>query len=444
MDIDPETDSVENVTDDKVISEEYKIWKKNTPFLYDLILTHALEWPSLTVQWLPKAEITENKDYIDHEILLGTHTSGNDQNYLMIANVRLPLPETEIDIHNYDEENGEAGGYSGISGKIDISIKINHQGEVNKYYNFYYILYYIYYILYINKARFMPQDPFLIATKTPSGEVHIFDRTKHPSVPRDNEVNPQIRCAGHTAEGYGLAWSSLEKGLLLSGSDDHVVCYWDTNNTARNTAGMLDPVRKFNYHTDVVEDVCWHPIHKDIFASVGDDKYLYIADIREDTFVKQVQAHTKEVNTVAFNPFDEHLCLTGSSDTTLRLWDTRNFSHPLHVLEGHSDAIYTTQWNPKYPYICMSAGEDRRCIVWDLSRIGREQTPEEAVDGPPELLFIHGGHTSKISEVSWNPSDAMCVASVAEDNVLQVWNMAENIYNEDIDDELDLNDANIE
>jgi len=39
---------------DKTINEEYKIWKKNTPFLYDLIMTHALEWPSLTVQWLPE------------------------------------------------------------------------------------------------------------------------------------------------------------------------------------------------------------------------------------------------------------------------------------------------------------------------------------------------------------------------------------------------------
>jgi hypothetical protein len=37
----------------KVINDEYKIWKKNTPFLYDLIMTHALEWPSLTVQWIP-------------------------------------------------------------------------------------------------------------------------------------------------------------------------------------------------------------------------------------------------------------------------------------------------------------------------------------------------------------------------------------------------------
>lgn len=37
-------------------AQEYKIWRKNTPFLYDLVVTHALEWPSLTVQWLPDVE----------------------------------------------------------------------------------------------------------------------------------------------------------------------------------------------------------------------------------------------------------------------------------------------------------------------------------------------------------------------------------------------------
>jgi hypothetical protein len=30
-----------------------QIWKKNTPFLYDQVMTRALEWPSLTTQWLP-------------------------------------------------------------------------------------------------------------------------------------------------------------------------------------------------------------------------------------------------------------------------------------------------------------------------------------------------------------------------------------------------------
>lgn len=48
------------------------------------------------------------------------------------------------------------------------------------------------------------------------------------------------------------------------------------------------------------------------------------------------------------------------------------------------------------------------------------QTPEDSEDGPPELLFIHGGHTSKISDLAWNPNDDWVVASVAEDNILQV------------------------
>ena len=42
--------------EEKIINEEYKVWKKNTPFLYDMVMTHALEWPSLTVQWLPDVQ----------------------------------------------------------------------------------------------------------------------------------------------------------------------------------------------------------------------------------------------------------------------------------------------------------------------------------------------------------------------------------------------------
>ena len=41
----------------RAINEEYKIWKKNTPFLYDLVMTHVLDWPSLTVQFLPDVTV---------------------------------------------------------------------------------------------------------------------------------------------------------------------------------------------------------------------------------------------------------------------------------------------------------------------------------------------------------------------------------------------------
>lgn len=43
----------EEQMEEKIVNEEYKTWKKNSPFLYDLMLSTALEWPTLTTQWLP-------------------------------------------------------------------------------------------------------------------------------------------------------------------------------------------------------------------------------------------------------------------------------------------------------------------------------------------------------------------------------------------------------
>ena len=42
--------------EEKIVNEEYKTWKKNAPFLYDMMLSTALEWPTLTTQWLPDVQ----------------------------------------------------------------------------------------------------------------------------------------------------------------------------------------------------------------------------------------------------------------------------------------------------------------------------------------------------------------------------------------------------
>ena len=110
--------------------------------------------------------------------------------------------------------------------KIQITQKIIHPGE-------------------INKARYMPQNPDLIATKCTSGEILMFDRTKHSSEPeRNGQAKPDIRLVGQQKEGYvysvhptivlrakpvcrfGLSWSPLRKGHILGGSEDMTVCLW--------------------------------------------------------------------------------------------------------------------------------------------------------------------------------------------------------------------------
>ncbi|PNI20306.1 RBBP4 isoform 15, partial [Pan troglodytes] len=206
-------------------------------------------------------------------------------------------------------------------------------------------------------------NPCIIATKTPSSDVLVFDYTKHPSKP------------GHTA---------------------------------------------------VVEDVSWHLLHESLFGSVADDQKLMIWDTRSNNTSKpshSVDAHTAEVNCLSFNPYSEFILATGSADKTVALWDLRNLKLKLHSFESHKDEIFQVQWSPHNETILASSGTDRRLNVWDLSKIGEEQSPEDAEDGPPELLFIHGGHTAKISDFSWNPNEPWVICSVSEDNIMQVWQM---------------------
>ena len=47
----------------------------------------------------------------------------------------------------------------------------------------------------------MPQNKFMIATKTISSDVLVFDTTKFDSKPKGNKCTPTIRCKGHTKEG---------------------------------------------------------------------------------------------------------------------------------------------------------------------------------------------------------------------------------------------------
>lgn len=52
------------------------------------------------------------------------------------------------------------------------------------------------------------------------------------------------------------------------------------------------------------------------------------------------EAHTAEVNCLAFNPHNPHVLATGSADKTVALHDWRNLSQRLHVFECHTEEVF--------------------------------------------------------------------------------------------------------
>jgi len=90
----------------------------------------------------------EGKDYSVHRLILGTHTS-DEQNHLLIASVQLPNEDAQFDASHYDSEKG---------GKF---------------------------IFRISPSCSTHSSCLLLefGTKTPSSDVLVFDYTKHPSRP---------------------------------------------------------------------------------------------------------------------------------------------------------------------------------------------------------------------------------------------------------------------
>lgn len=322
-------DAVADVLEERLIDAEYKIWKKNTPYLYDFVMTHSLEWPSLTCQWLPNERKAAGETAVEYQLLLGTHTTG-EQNYLMRASCCIPSADDVVEstdvganasaaakpAEQYDEEKNEVGGFGHSStavGKIEIKMKVPHEGEVNR-------------------ARHMPQNHFVVATRGPQPEVYVWDLSKHSSFPTDNApFAPEGVCIGHTKEGYGLCWSPHQEGYLLSGSEDSTLCLWNIESVlgknAKPAGTQISAMSKFLGHTDVVEDVDWHKKDMNLIGSVGDDKSLRLWDIRKAAAGAThtvTDAHENDVNCIAFNPQQEFMVATGSADKTVAIWDMRN------------------------------------------------------------------------------------------------------------------------
>ena len=214
----------------------------------------------------------------------------------------------------------------------------------------------------------------------------------------------------------------------MTASEDTTVCSWDIRQFTK-TSKTLSPTRVYTAHTGYVEDVAWSELLQPVFASVGDDRKLmmYVISLflfviqanthtihrwdtrkaESNTPIHNIEAHQAEINCVAFNPKNEFLLATGSADKvipvllfcwmnhgltlwpkkqTVALWDLRNMKRRLHTFTAHQDEILQVSWSPINETVLASSSGDRRLNVWDLSRIGEEQTAEDAEDGPPELL----------------------------------------------------------
>ncbi|CDJ63346.1 WD-40 repeat protein, putative [Eimeria necatrix] len=405
----------------------HRNWQSNCMLLYKHIMSHILEWPTLSVQWLHSCNPRSNGE-IGQTLLLSTHTSGGAANYLLLMEVSLPSEPIDASGLHYEQRQDYQGFEFGDEDtrKFTITARIPHEGESNR-------------------ARIFQGNDTLIASKANDGCVYLFDSCKFgpelcasdaeseesQSTSKRGQMaaNAEAVLTGHTAQGWGLEWSPTREGWLASSGDDGLVCIWDTRSSCGKEK-RLSPVHCLVASSDrrPLQDVAWKRGDDagEVIVAVGDDGQLNIWDLRAGASPVHRQCCNHAcANVLALNPVAPNVFATGGADAGLSVWDFRDLRRPAHrLLYLEDEALTSLKWHPQNKAVLAAGATDRYVRIFDCSLIGAEQSPEEAEEGAPEVIFVHGGHVAGITEIDWNPIEdkfPWAIASASEDNVLQIW-----------------------
>lgn len=382
---------------EKILNEEFKIWKKTVPLLYDTVHTHALDFPALSVQWLPDYTVSENRNTISVQFLYGTNTSSLSQDYLKLAQLEVPStfapdfgsfsnsPSVPIPL-----SNGDGNSFRVLS-------LWKHPGEINR--------------------LLVAPGGDRVVTFDNAGVIHLFDL---------KASNAPVDYAYHKSEGYALEWLAADR--FLSGANDAQVALWDVSKPST-------PIQLFKTHSAAINNLAHNKGSPALFGSISDDYSTQIHDVRssgDGPAIKVANSHIQ--NAMAFHPDVATFYATGGKDNTVNLYDLRSPSQPFRQLFGHNDSVIGVSWDPENPTGLVSWGLDKRVITWNLDNLEDEfvyLTSDSSSEGSkrrlnknsddPCLYFVHGGHTNRINDVSLHPWIKNLFVTVGDDSLLEIW-----------------------
>jgi len=187
-----------------------------------------------------------------------------------------------------------------------------------------------------------------------------------------------------------------------------------------------------------ITDVASCPGDPQIFATSCASGSVLVWDVRSpdssarETPLTMTEAHSGGSHCVAFTHGNHNVLATGGADGVVRLWDARRLTGRLHRFKtGSSAGVSRIVWAPFDNGLLAVGNNDGRISILDLCQIGAKQLTAEAKDGPPELVFTHGGHAgSLLADISWSPEVQWLLASASLDEGLhslgqmQLWQPA--------------------
>lgn len=411
------------------------------PSAYNSLHAFHIGWPCLSFDIVHDSLGSDRKDF-PHTVYFVAGTQAekaawNSIGVFKVSNIsgkrRELIPaksenESDMDSDSDDSEDEEDG-----SGAPSLQLrKVAHHGCVNR-------------------IRAMTQQPHICASWADSGHVQIWDLSSHLNALAELETEgsqgasavfnqaPLVNFSGHKDEGYGMDWSPVVPGRLVTGDCKNCIHLWEP---ASGSTWNVDST-PYVGHTASVEDLQWSPTEPHAFVSCSVDGTIAIWDIRLGKKpAASFKAHEADVNVISWNRQASCMLASGSDDGTFSIHDFRLLKDGDTVVahfKYHKYPVTSIEWSPHEASTLAVTSSDNQLTIWDLSLEKDEeeeaefkaQTKEEVnapEDLPPQLLFVHQGQKD-LKELHWHTQIPGMIVSTASDgfNILMPSNIQSTI-----------------
>ena len=140
-------------------------------------------------------------------------------------------------------------------------------------------------------------------------------------------------------------------------------------------------------------------------ASGSSDKTIRLWDTTTGKHIQKLSGHTDAVSSLAFSP-DGATLVSGSWDKTIRLWDTTTGEH-IQKLSGHSGGVSSLAFSPDGT--TLASGSWDKAILWDAATGKHTRSLKRHTKQIDGLMFGFDGAT---------------LVSLSQDKTIRLWDAA--------------------
>lgn len=236
-----------------------------------------------------------------------------------------------------------------------------------------------------------------------------------------------------------LSIDNVDRRLLLCGGADSSVTIWDVDQEPDPVEDDDVPWPQRDLHSKPlcrlpkkashkfgISKLSWWPFNNDMFLTGSYDTTLKVWDTEG---LEEVYSFDLDHKVYCFdiNPLeDEGLVAAGLDHPNIRLVDLR-VGGATQSLSGHSaGGICSIKWSPTREYMLASGGSDGTVRIWDIRRANQQVACMDMLRTNVEQelapLEFRRSHRSACNGLLWHPSGDELL-SLGLDNKVRIWDL---------------------